>query len=219
MKKYATLLLLPLTLQALPPLQEDAARLEKFLETTCPRKEGKTRDKKIQAENVLKNREEIPNEVEELDLKDVLAPGNDEDRWDTGAVEIVGYVAAVEPGGCETGETTNCKAHGDALLCDTHITIVLDPKQAKDQKKHIVVEVTPRIRLKMARQGIDYRTESLKATFHKKWVRIQGWLFFDRIHKGASANTATSSPEKIWRATAWEVHPITYLETTKKPQA
>jgi hypothetical protein len=46
---------------------------------------------------------------------------------------------------------------------------------------------------------------------------VTGWLLFDAEHANAAANTAPGRP-RDWRATAWEVHPITSLEVVPRPR-
>jgi hypothetical protein len=59
-----------------------------------------------------------------------------------GSAAIIGYVALVKPG---AAETCNCKAK-DAAHKDTHIALVTNPANAKDESKYVIVEVTPRTR-------------------------------------------------------------------------
>jgi hypothetical protein len=40
---------------------------------------------------------------------------------------------------------------------------------------------------------------------------LEGWLLFDREHAGESENTAPGRAAN-WRATAWELHPVTKIE-------
>jgi hypothetical protein len=118
----------------------------------------------------------------------------------------VGYVAEVKMGGIES---TNCRArspHGR----DTHIDLTLTAKDADDETKHVIVEVTPRWRAAMAAKGVDWETDTLKQTILGRCLRVTGWLLFDAEHARESANTAAAGRE-VWRATAWEVHPVTNL--------
>ena len=78
--------------------------------------------------------------------------------------------------------------------------------------RHVIVEMTPRIRELMRRQGIDWTTDALRTKLKHHWVEFEGWLFFDVDHlTGAVANTDpddTKQPAN-WRATVWELHPVT----------
>jgi len=80
----------------------------------------------------------------------------------------------------------------------------------------VIVEVTPRWRAMMKLQGVDWSTNSLQKTLPGHWVRVRGWLLFDLEHAGEAENTNPGHPRN-WRATAWEIHPVTGIETTQKP--
>jgi hypothetical protein len=41
-------------------------------------------------------------------------------------------------------------------------------------------------------------------------------MLFDVEHQNASENTAPGR-ERNWRATAWEIHPITSIEVVQRP--
>ncbi|HZX94233.1 MAG TPA: hypothetical protein VFE90_06930 [Myxococcales bacterium] len=47
---------------------------------------------------------------------------------------------------------------------------------------------------------------------------VTGWLLYDAEHENQSAHTAPSNPSD-WRATAWEVHPITDIDVGGEPVA
>jgi hypothetical protein len=175
----------------------------------CP-PEGDAKPDSVKALNILKNRV-IPPQDDEYDasvsLSAFLQPGDDEDRWDEakGGV-LAGFVHDAKVGGIET---TNCKAT-DAADRDTHIELVLS--QTKDgPTKRVIVEVTPRWRDKMQSQGVDWSTSALKKSIKGKWVRVKGWLLFDLEHENQSENVNPGN-EKNWRATAWEIHPVTEID-------
>jgi hypothetical protein len=70
----------------------------------------------------------------------------------------------------------------------------------------------------MAQQGLDWSTRTLRNTLLGRWVRIGGWLMFDGEHKQNAKNTVSGGAH-IWRATVWEVHPITSIQVLPgKPQ-
>jgi len=169
----------------------------------------------IKAVNRLKNRYTPPADTEidaGVTLKRMLKLGDDADRFDEEkGAEIVGYVYDVKPGG---KETCNCGAT-DPDLRDTHIELVPSPT-LNDKTHRVIVEVTPRLRAKMAEQGEDWSTDTLKAAIKHKWIRVRGWLLFDVEHLGNAEHTNPGG-KKIWRATVWEVHPITDLKVVKKP--
>src|ERR1043166_9623215 len=127
--------------------------------------------------NRFKNRTEAPSLFDNdptITIDRILAPGNDVNRFSpTKAARITGYVASVKVGGIET---CNCHA-SDPAHRDTHIDVVADPKytvrhmiavktkgknrKAKtiqkdaNEKHHVIVEVTPRVRDQMRAKGID----------------------------------------------------------------
>ena len=79
----------------------------------------------------------------------------------------------------------------------------------------MIVEVMPRWRAIQAGEGVDWSTANLiRAIFHR-WVPVTGWLMFDAEHAGQSVNTATRP--NVWRATAWEINPITAIEPLNLP--
>lgn len=101
-------------------------------------------------------------------------------------------------------ETVNCKAT-DALFRDTHIEIA--QTLGADSTKRVIVEVTPRWRAEMKALGVDWTTPGLKSLIGKR-VKFRGWLLFDVEHRSQAKNTAPTNP-KDWRATVWELHPVT----------
>lgn len=181
--------------------------------TACP-PQGDAKSDRVKALNLLKNREIMPTWGDydtHVSLAAILAPGQDAQRWsnDKGAT-IRGYVIDVKPGGMET---VNCHAR-DLADRDTHIEIALRPGAPKTAR--MIVEVTPRWRLRMATQGVDWSTSELAQVLPGHWVSITGWLFFDTEHKEQSENTAPGRASD-WRATAWEIHPITAMTLVAPP--
>ena len=177
---------------------------------------GDARSTRVQALNVLKNRTELPSPADidsQVTLAAILAPGDDRDRWDERrAATVTGYVFDVKPGGIET---VNCHAR-NAADRDTHIELVVDPLHASGSQR-VIVEVTPRTRVLMAARGANWSTPALRRDFLGRWVRVTGWLFFDAEHANRSAHTAPDRPDD-WRATAWELHPLTAIEIAPRPQ-
>jgi hypothetical protein len=170
----------------------------------CPL-QGDARQALAKELNPYKNRENAPpigkiNAGATLDA--VLAPGNDLDRWsrDEGAI-FEGVVVGVKVGGIES---VNCHAK-DPAHRDTHIELALAPGAPETQR--VIVEVTPRWRAEMAVIS-DWSTAALKKRLLGKRVRIIGWLFDDLEHKAQAENTNPGGA-KNWRATIWEIHPIT----------
>ena len=181
---------------------------------SCPAA-GDTQSPKTQTLNRLKNRTGVPSATDidsAATLAAIVAPGDDRHRWDERrAAVVVGFAVDAMVGGVESA---NCHARG-AKGRDTHIELVLDSADA-GRPRRVIVEVTPRVRALMAAQGVDWSTQALQRTFVGHWVRVSGWLLFDTDHVNQSANTAPGSPE-VWRATAWEVHPVTGIEVVPRP--
>ncbi len=177
--------------------------------------EGDAKSAAARELNRLKNRFHAPAPADydhSVTLAALLAPGNDENRWDDSrAAEITGYVHDVKVGGIES---TNCHAR-DQLNRDTHIELVLDPMRAEAAKR-VIVEVTPRWRAMMKEKGADWTTKALRQRLLGRWIKVQGWLLFDAEHERESENT---NPGRAWnwRGTAWEVHPVTSIEIVHRP--
>ena len=112
-------------------------------------------------------------------------------------------------------ESTNCRARDDADR-DTHIELVIDPMHS-DRSARMIVEVTPRWRYMMRERGTDWSTGTLRDQFLGRWVRVRGWMLFDTEHRARSENTVPGRAAN-WRATAWEIHPVTSIEVVARPR-
>ena len=176
--------------------------------------EGDARNLGVQALNRLKNRYLAPQQIDPaITLAAILAPGRDTGRWKVKqGAEIVGYVFDVKRGGIES---TNCHSHSDEQR-DTHIELVLDP-MAGSSSQRVIVEVTPRWRAIMTAQGVDWSTRALRDRVLGRWIKVTGWMLFDMEHQNQSENTAPGR-ERNWRATAWEIHPVTSIEVVARPR-
>lgn len=178
----------------------------------CPM-EGSTNKAKYIALNLLKNRFLLPASSDfklNISLDDFLISGNDEDRFsESDAVKIEGYVYNVKIGGIES---CNCRAKDEANR-DIHIEITPTAK-TKTYKKRLIAEVTPRLREKLFSELNISTNKELRKLLKGKKVRISGWLMFDAEHKLESYNIdpANKKGRKNWRATCWEIHPITKIE-------
>src|SRR5262249_35303045 len=147
--------------------------------------------------------------ISSITLSSLLEPGNDATRFKVGqAVRLQGYVHDAKVGGVETG---NCKATAH-LERDTHIELVLRPGDDGPTRR-VIVEVTPRLRALAARKGLDWSTETLQKNIIGRTITVTGWLLFDFEHQNEAENTAPGNPAN-WRATVWEVHPVTSLDVT-----
>jgi hypothetical protein len=152
----------------------------------------------------LKNRTALPRR-EDFDggvsLAALLRPGDDRSRWsEARAAALEGFVVEVKKGGIEAA---NCYS---PVTRDTHIHVALRPEAPP--RERVVVEVTPRLEGWARRQGRDWSEPALRRDLQGRRCRFEGWLYFDREHAAESENTAPGGAGN-WRATAWEVHPVT----------
>lgn len=175
----------------------------------CP-PQGTAPTPRSRALNLLKNRAVAPTATQidrTITLGAMVAPGNDGSRFSSGqGATIDGYVDAVYVGGVESA---NCDAVSPADR-DTHIEISLDPQHARPDQR-VIIEVTPRWRRMVANQGKDWSTAALAAALTRHRIRVTGWMMFDYDHAPESLNTKKHG-KRIWRATAWEVHPVTEIQ-------
>jgi hypothetical protein len=167
--------------------------------------------------NDHKNRFAAPQDEEldpEVSLPAMLAPGFDRQRFDQDkGARISGFVIRVSPGG--KGETCNCGATTPVDM-DTHIQLGLSANA--EETDQVIVEVTPRLRKQMKDRGEDWSSAALKAKLEGKWVEFTGWLLFDIAHIKEAENTHPNGPRN-WRATCWEVHPVTSFRVLIGPPA
>lgn len=178
-------------------------------EAGCP-PEGTGPTARSRALNRLKNRDAAPvaAEVDQaITLAAVVAQGPDKSRFSSGkGASVEGYVESVYVGGVESA---NCDAKSPANR-DTHIELALDAQRSRPDQR-VIVEVTPRWRRKVQARGEDWSTAALAAALTGHRVRVTGWMMFDSDHASESLNTRKPG-KTVWRATAWEVHPVTGIE-------
>jgi len=173
----------------------------------CPL-EGSALSQRYRASNRLKNRLTAPGPTaidSSATLPALLTRGQETDWSDTRGATITGYVLDVKEGG---EETVNCGAT-DVRYRDTHIEVVRDSAHTQATAR-MIVEVTPRWRAYMAAQGLDWSTAALQQHLTGRWVRFTGWLFWDFSHADEAELTDPGSAHN-WRATAWEIHPVTAI--------
>jgi hypothetical protein len=158
----------------------------------------------------LKNRAAGPKPEdfdESVSLEALLRPGEDRGRWsESRAGRIEGYVVEVVEGGMEAA---NCFSYRER---DVHIHVA--SRAGAPRTEWVVVEVTPRARRGAAELGRDWSAAALRAELVGRRCRFGGWLLFDREHADESENTAPGARGN-WRATAWELHPVTSIEVLK----
>ena len=154
----------------------------------------------------LKNRTTFP-QVADFDsritLDALLQPGDDSNRWSSNrAARIQGEVLDVGYAGTEAA---NCFSPSRR---DIHINIAT--RKGAPQNEQVVLEVTPPLREWARQRGMDWSAETLRAQLIGKWCEFEGWLYFDVGHAESAENTAPNNPDN-WRATSWEIHPITKI--------
>lgn len=158
----------------------------------------------------LKNRDATPGPGdfdEGVSLEALLRPGEDRGRWsESRAGRVEGYVVEVVEGGMEAA---NCFSYRER---DLHIHVAAHPDAPRG--KWLVLEVTPRTRRRAVERGADWRAATLREELVGRRCRFEGWLLFDREHADESENTAPGARGN-WRATAWELHPVTSIEVLR----
>jgi len=180
-----------------------------LLKRYCPQ-EGIAFSREQRNLHRLKNRTALPQESDfdaRVRLAKMLEPGEDSSRWSNSrAARLEGYVVSVGQGSVEL---TNCY-----LPCnrDTHIHLALQTGATSIEQ--VVVEITPRLEDWAKQQGRDWSEGTLKQELIGHWCHFEGWLFFDSDHRNESENTVPHGPNN-WRATAWEIHPVTSIEVVR----
>jgi hypothetical protein len=180
-----------------------------LLQANCPRS-GCALFGPLRVLNELKNRTAFPSESDfdrRVTLGDLLRPGDDRYRWSADrAAAIQGYVVSVHEA---RPECANCFA---LTRRDIHIDVALRPGAPPVER--VVVEVTPRMRDLVEARGLDWSAAALERDLVGRVCRFEGWLMFDDNHDGEAENTAPGRPGN-WRATAWELHPVTAVEVVR----
>jgi len=152
----------------------------------------------------LKNRTSLPKATDfdsRITLDALLQPGDDTNRWSTDrAGRIQGEVIDVAYAG---PEATNCFSP-----CRRDIHILIATRKEATKSEHVVVEVTPNLR------AINWSEETLQKQLVGHWCEFEGWLYFDVGHAEESENISPGKADN-WRATAWEIHPITKITVIK----
>jgi len=196
-----------------------------LLRNHCPTS-GLALTRQLREFHQLKNRSAFPQPADfdsRVTLEAFLHPGADESRWSAArAARIEGYVVSVSSGPLESA---NC-------YCRRDIHIMVAPRPDAPPREQLVFEVTPRTKAanetdvrntQLANPGEstpdavpiqDRSLETLKLELIGRRVRFEGWLLFDSLHAAESENTAPGRANN-WRATAWELHPVTKIEIPK----
>ena len=154
----------------------------------------------------LKNRTAVPQAADfdtNVTLDALLQTGNDRDRWSTDrAARIQGQVIDVAYAGLEA---TNCYHP-----CRRDIHILLATRKEAAKTEQVVLEVTAGLRELAEQQKMNWSEEKLKAQLIGHWCEFEGWLYFDVDHDEEAENTNPQRPAN-WRATSWEIHPVTKI--------
>jgi hypothetical protein len=182
-----------------------AVSLPLWLPFTCPAQRIFTTTEK-RALIALKNRTTLPAADDydpRITLAALLGPGADDQRWsEDRAVTVEGFVVAVQTAGIELA---NCLSF---TRRDIHVDVGLTPDAPP--RARLVLEVTPPMRDWALTHGVDWSVNALQRLVGRR-VRFQGWLMFDHEHEQESENSRPGQPGN-WRATAWEVHPVTSID-------
>jgi hypothetical protein len=207
LKRYVSFIVVGVIL--LPFLVLAAVALVRGRGMICPA-EGLALSPSGRAFMRLKNRVGVPKPQdfdERVTLEALLRPGEDRGRWlESRAGRIEGYVIEVVEGGVEAA---NCYSFDER---DVHIHVAARADAPRTER--VVVEVTPRARLRAVEWGWDWRADTLRQELVGRRCRFEGWLLFDREHADESEHT-TPGARGNWRATAWELHPVTSIEVLK----
>ena len=173
------------------------------LSRNCP-SAGLALTTRARALHRLKNRTAIPQPSDfnpQVSLNELLKPGNDSSRWSTQqAARIEGYVIDIA---YARPEATNCFIPSRR---DIHINVA--NRKGAPLNEQVVLEVTPNFRDWAAQRGWDWSEAALRKQLLDHWCEFEGWLYFDVGHAEEAENTAPRNPGN-WRATAWEIHPVT----------
>jgi hypothetical protein len=141
---------------------------------------------------------------------------------------VIGYLYFAQHGGTEA---CNCKLTKLPDI-DYHIGIGFDPTLAADIKSGKFVVTTKIGTTDRAKQTsvVVEATPHYRATFHHAWqlatlealhgrqVKVVGQLLFDNDHNNPADTCAIPGADKstCWRASAWELHPVTRLFVCKQ---
>lgn len=169
--------------------------------------EGLALSADARAFNRLKNRAEPPRAEdfdERVTLAELLRPGEDRVRWSASRAAVLeGYVVAVYAGGVESANSLSL------VRRDTHIEVGLRPDSPP--RERVILEVTPPLRDRAKARGMDWSHAALARELTGRRCRFEGWLLFDVNHAEESENV-TPGARTNWRATAWELHPVTSIK-------
>jgi hypothetical protein len=164
--------------------------------------------------NLLKNRDAKVTHPTKITVEEIRDPANNRRFVPSQRVWVIGYVASIVPGGLK--EPCNCRR---ADLRDIHINIVAHEQEVGTETKYVVLELTPRWEKKFKLDDSEYEAmlQTVKDQIEHKWVRFEGWMLYDYLHEDKSESTSPGTSGN-WRATPWEVHPVTAYKVVAGPR-
>jgi hypothetical protein len=138
---------------------------------------------------------------------------------------VIAYLYYVKSSG---QESSNCELSADDSV-DFHIGLGFDAdlaakvlanggrKLTPDDHQaltdnSIIVEMTPHYRLKFKP---DWSIDMLKPALGRQ-VRVVGQLLIDNEHNNSKDNCALGNGPHCWRASTWELHPVTQFQVCTK---
>jgi hypothetical protein len=135
---------------------------------------------------------------------------------ETHIYQTVGYLYEIK---AEKGEACNCELLTPDTI-DYHMYIGYDaaraaqlangaPAKLADEAQSVIVEITPQIRV---HSHPEWQYATLKKLAGKQ-VRITGQLLADNEHYVHGEDCALGQTATCFRATIWELHPVTLFET------
>lgn len=163
--------------------------------------------------NVLKNRDDAATNPTTRTIAEIRKKSNNGVFTPDMQVEVTGYVVSIEKGGNKEG--CNC---GRADLRDIHINVAAAKSERSKPTKFVIVEISPRWQEQLGFDNSDYDAmlQAASDKFKGKWVTFRGWMLFDAFHESESESTNPGNPSN-WRATPWEVHPVTWFKVLPGP--
>jgi len=137
-----------------------------------------------------------------------------------GYFEIVKPQATTAPSGTKrVGESPNCHSW-DEEDTDWHMALVADPTETEDRS--VVVEPTPRTKRnnpgwtpqKVLPLAVRKTPKSPRREAEAARVRVTGFLMLDPVHPTHIRGrcTASCNTKTFYRATLWEIHPVTRID-------
>ena len=199
---FAVVLLYPVTVYSQSSFDGCAAEGKRKKTTKNPT--GKVPPREA-AMNRMKNRDDVTGSIDHsITIQTLIDSPEETDLDQNTAVEITGFVADVIDG--TPNETCNC-ARSD--IKDIHIDVVAKKADRNKKVKYVIVEITPRFEDALGDMA------SVRQKIVGKWVKFTGWLTYDYKHRSNSRNIKATG--NIWRATAWEVHPVTKFKVVPSP--